>query len=249
MGFTQDPEKYSLETGLFLKHQLLLMDAKDIAADLKYLRDNKINADFLALFNKARAFRRKVRGMSAEAIFALGKANREAAQERENRDAKRHYRDLAKKLFERAAKKGHVEARYILAMDNISTTFDEKKVQERAAWMARKGFSKADIKFERFHASYVVKDNHKSGREALSALAMEGYGPAQREVAQRHAIGEVFPKDRVKAYYWMLRAARQDAALGNRADALGQDLSLWQRLEVRYWILMGQVPEMGQMNR
>ena len=53
----------------------------------------------------------------------------------------------------------------------------------------------------------------------------------------------MFPKDAIKAYYWMRRAAGHDSALSKSADALSQELSIWQRLKVRYWIFMGRVPE------
>ena len=90
-----------------------------------------------------------------------------------------------------------------------------------------------------------VKDRQTSGLVALLALAREGYGPAQREVAQRFATGSVFPKDALKAYYWMKRAAGSAAVLSKSVDALGQELSIWQRLKVRYWIFMGRVPDVA----
>ncbi len=244
--FKRDPENNSLRTELFLKEFFLMMKDAEIAADQKFLLDKNVlgsRPDFMVLFDRAVAFRRNALGLTANAIFALGQKHRSTAREMNMSIAQSGYDSLGLELLKLAAKKSHVEARYIVAMNKISTTFNEKEERHRAANMVRAGISKAEIKFQRYQDLIFVKVTKKDGRKALSALAIEGYGPAQRAVAERFATGNVFPKDAVLAYYWMQRAAGQVAALNKRADALGASLSLWQRLKVRYWILVGKVPE------
>ena len=245
MGFKNDPKGRRRETLLFLKYQFLLMDDRYLVADRKYLKEINIRADFLALFNKARAFKRKVQGMSGEALFALGQMQGEIARKPENRDAQSDYKTLSERLIEKAAEKGHVAARYIVALKEINRKFDDKARQKVLGVMSRTGSSEAETKLILDSQIASAALTRKYAKEKLWNLAREGYGPAQREVAQRFATGSVFPKDALKAYYWMKRAAGSAAVLSKSVDALGQELSIWQRLKVRYWIFMGRVPDVA----
>jgi len=74
------------------------------------------------------------------------------------------------------------------------------------------------------------------GRLSLLRAARCGYGPAQREMMERHMTGDQLPRSDEKAYYWGLLARTSGTDVQAKLDQLQQRLTLDQRRTVQRWI-------------
>lgn len=87
------------------------------------------------------------------------------------------------------------------------------------------------------------------GRNMLKRLAGGDYIPAQLDIAERYLEGRGFERDNVLAFYWLSRAALNNAAVGKaRLKALAGTLSRNEERAVSKWLRDKKVPILPKLD-
>lgn len=98
------------------------------------------------------------------------------------------------------------------------------------------GYFQGLVDYANIYLDGNTESDRSRGRFWLREVAELGFAPAQREIGERYSEGRGYGPSKAKALYWLGRAAMAGAEVESQIQALKQEISPTELVQVLKWI-------------